>query len=176
MLALFAAAMLDPLFNVPTLRGAHVALYAVSAQSGAVLYERNADDTMVPASNLKLVVGSAALDLLGTAFTFTTTLESDGTSLYLRGSGDPLLDAADIADAARTLADERATHFASLAGEPDTRSTRYPDGWQQDDLVYDYAAPPVHAQLRRERGASASRTRSAGKRAVVYDDAAHRKR
>jgi D-alanyl-D-alanine carboxypeptidase/D-alanyl-D-alanine-endopeptidase (penicillin-binding protein 4) len=142
MFAFFAAAMLDPLFNVPTLRGAHVALYAINAEGGAAIGSRNADDAMVPASTLKLVVGSATLDLLGPAFAFTTTLETDGPTLYVRGSGDPLLGASDFADASRTLGTLRETQFTALSGDAPSLSTTYPDGWQQDDLVYDYAAPP----------------------------------
>lgn len=115
----------------------------ISAQTGAVLYQRNPDASMIPASTLKVLIGSAALDDLGTTFAFTTTLASDGTTLYLHGGGDPLLEADDFDDAARALGALRQTHFDALAGDAgDPSPTRYPDGWQVDDLAYDYAAPP----------------------------------
>jgi serine-type D-Ala-D-Ala carboxypeptidase/endopeptidase (penicillin-binding protein 4) len=146
MIAVLALALtLSPaLFDAPTVRGAHVCLYAVSATTGAELAERNPDDVMVPASNLKLVVGSAALDLLGPAFAFTTTVSAAGNTLYLRGDGDPLLRAADFADAARAVARSGHMTWWSLVGDTSAigQLTRYPDGWQQDDLPYDYAAPP----------------------------------
>ncbi len=143
MLGLFALLLPAPLFDVPTLRGAQVGMYAVSATTGAVIYQRDPDAAMVPASNLKLVVGSAALDLLGPAFSFTTTLASDGSTLYIHGSGDPLLRDSDFDDAARTLADLGQAHFDALAGDASAiDEPRYPNGWQQDDLPYDYAAPP----------------------------------
>ena len=142
MLALFALLLPAPLFEAPTLRGAQVSAYVVAAQTGAVLYQRNPDASMIPASTLKLLIGSAALDDLGTAFAFTTKLASDGTTLYLQGGGDPLLEAADFDDAARALGALHETHFDALAGDGDTIGARYPDGWQVDDLGEYYAAPP----------------------------------
>src|SRR5580692_2708001 len=103
MLALFAALSLDPLFSVPTLRGAHVGALVVAADTGNVLYERNADDAFIPASTMKLLVGSAALDTLGNAFAFTTTISIDGTTLYLHGGGDPTLQSVDLDEGARAL-------------------------------------------------------------------------
>ena len=143
MLALFALLLPAPLFEAPTLRGAQVSAYVVAAQTGAVLYQRNPDASMIPASTLKLLIGSAALDDLGTAFAFTTRLASDGTTLYLQGGGDPLLEAGDFDSAARALGALRQTNFDALAGDVgDAPATRYPDGWQVDDLAYYYAAPP----------------------------------
>jgi D-alanyl-D-alanine carboxypeptidase/D-alanyl-D-alanine-endopeptidase (penicillin-binding protein 4) len=143
MLALFALLLPAPLFEAPTLRGAQVSAYVISAQTGAVVYARDPDAAMIPASTLKLVVGSVALDDLGTAFSFITTLATDGTTLYLEGSGDPLLQAGDFDDAARTLAAVGQTHFDALDGVAGAASLgRYPPGWQVDDLGEDYAAPP----------------------------------
>lgn len=146
MFAHFALALALPssLFDVPTMRGAQIGLYAVSAQTGAEIYARAPDDAMVPASNLKLVVGSAALDVLGPAFAFTTTLSAGGSTLYLRSDGDPLLRAGDFADAAHAVVQSGSTAYAALDGDASeiVNATRYPDGWQQDDLPYDYAAPP----------------------------------
>ena len=93
MLALFAAVALDALFSTATLSGAHTGALVVDAQSGETIYARNTDDAFVPASTMKLIVGSAALDVLGEAFALTTTISTDGTSLYLKGGGDPLLSA-----------------------------------------------------------------------------------
>lgn len=142
MLALFALLLPAPLFEAPTLRGARVTAYVVSAQTGEVLYARDPDAAMIPASTIKLVVGSASLDTLGTAFSFMTTLATDGTTLYLQGGGDPELQPRDFDDGARTLATLNLTHFGSFDGEVGSPGARYPDGWQVDDLGYDYAAPP----------------------------------
>jgi serine-type D-Ala-D-Ala carboxypeptidase/endopeptidase (penicillin-binding protein 4) len=146
MLTTFALALALPpaLFDVPTLRGAQVGIYAVDAQTGAEIYADNPDTLMLPASNFKLIVGSASLDLLGPAFTFTTTLSTDGSALYLRSDGDPLLKPDDFADAAHALSAAGETHFTALDGDDSAIDNvmRYPGGWSDDDPPYDYAAPP----------------------------------
>jgi serine-type D-Ala-D-Ala carboxypeptidase/endopeptidase (penicillin-binding protein 4) len=144
--ALFAAA--------PGIRGAHAGLVAVDARDGSVLYERLADDEFVPASALKLVVGSAALATLRLAFAFHTVAFATGPTsagvlhgaLLLRGGGDPLLGATDLDALAAALASSGVRHFA-FEGSPvqidssyfDDRP--YPDGWVWDDFPYAYAAP-----------------------------------
>ena len=45
----------------PHLRGAEVAILVASAATGEVVYERNADRLMVPASNMKMVTGACAV-------------------------------------------------------------------------------------------------------------------
>ncbi len=144
MLAIFALAALDALFSTPTLAGAHVGAYVADAQTGRVLYERHAARDFIPASTMKLVVGSASLDDLGTAFSFVTTVGTDGRNLYVQGGGDVLLRERDLQDGAAAI---RALGFTSFSGAligDATRfdGSRYPPGWQVDDLPYDYAAPP----------------------------------
>ena len=142
MLALLALLLPAQLFAAPTLQGATVSAYVADADSGTVLYSLDPDRDMIPASTLKLIVGSDALDELGDAFAFTTTLASDGANLYLRGGGDPLLAAADVDDAARALHAADATHFTALIGDASATQAGYPDGWVIDDLPNAYAAPP----------------------------------
>ena len=143
MLALFALLLPAPLFEAPTLRGAQVSAYVVSAQTGEVLYARDPDADVVPASTLKLVVGSASLDQLGKDFVFTTTLSTDGTTLYLQGSGDPLLRPSDFDAAAQALSAEGARRFDALVGDDGpVRVERYPGGWDIDDVPFYYSAAP----------------------------------
>lgn len=72
----------------------------VDAQGQASpLLSHRADVAVNPASVMKLVSTFAALDLLGPAYTWTTTVHVEGTvtdgvlqgNLYLRGGGDPKL-------------------------------------------------------------------------------------
>jgi serine-type D-Ala-D-Ala carboxypeptidase/endopeptidase (penicillin-binding protein 4) len=143
MLALFALLLPAPLFEAPTLHGAQVTAYVISAQTGQVLYARDPDADIMPASTLKLVVGSATLDQLSKDFAFTTSLSTDGTTLYLQGTGDPLLRPSDFDAAARALSAAGATHFDALvADDGPARTERYPGGWAVDDLPFYYSAPP----------------------------------
>ena len=154
---LFAAvawqAQIDDALHAPTLRGAHAAVLAVDAASGAVVYERNADDAFVPASTFKLVAGSAALERLTPPFVFSTDVDAavpvgaDGTlrgDLYLRGYGDAELSRADLDAAAAAVA---AAGVRRIAGYVDGDATyfqadRYPGGWAVDDVPEGYAAIP----------------------------------
>lgn len=132
--------------SAPTLRGSHLGFIAADTATGKILYSRNADDTMMPASNFKLLVGSTALRRLGTDFAYKTEVFSDGTNVYLRGGGDVQLTPKDLDDAAAALATQG---IKSLPGAVVTDasyfdSQRYGFGWSWDDLPY-YYAPVVTA-------------------------------
>ena len=116
----------------PHLRGAEVAILVASAATGEVVYERNADRLMVPASNMKVVTAAAALSVLGPDYRFETVVSTDAPelgatlagNLYVRGTGDPSLVSEELwklAESIRVLGIERidgdlvldATHFDS---------------------------------------------------------------
>ena len=90
------AALADPAFRRSCL---------VVDRDGLRLYDARPDERLVPASNLKLLTGFAALTRLGPETRFTTEARStrppsngvlDG-DLFLIGGGDPLLGTADYA-------------------------------------------------------------------------------
>jgi D-alanyl-D-alanine carboxypeptidase/D-alanyl-D-alanine-endopeptidase (penicillin-binding protein 4) len=136
----------------PTLKGAHVGVLIVDANSDTVLYARNADDDFVPASTLKLLVGSAALSRLGPAFSFATDVDTAGTiengtlrgDLYLRGGGDAQLSVADLDAAAAAVQGAGVQHVSgALIGDASRYDApHYPLGWAIDDIPYEYAAVP----------------------------------
>jgi len=142
------------LAGAATLRGAHVGIYAIDAHDGRVLYERDQDGAYEPASTLKLLVGSAALEKLGPDFRFTTDAVAtgpivDGTlqgRLIVRAGGDPFLRDADFEALAQTLEMKGVRVVRDgIAFDVDRyESLGYPPGWSVDDLAYDYA-PPVGA-------------------------------
>lgn len=126
----------------PAIRGAHVGVLAFDTQTGTALYERSADDEFQPASTLKLLVGSVALERLGTAYRFTTRLERRGDGLVLRAGGDPLLTAIDVAEAADAVLAAGMTSASGVTIDASHFATpAYPAGWVWDDFSYDYAAP-----------------------------------
>lgn len=74
-----------------------LSIQIVSLPEGQVLYEKNPDLSLNPASNVKIVTAAAALKTLGPDFTFRTefysqTLPRGGTlqNLWIKGYGDPL--------------------------------------------------------------------------------------
>jgi D-alanyl-D-alanine carboxypeptidase/D-alanyl-D-alanine-endopeptidase (penicillin-binding protein 4) len=150
----------DAALGAPELRGAHVGFVALDTVGGTLLYARNADDEFSPASNLKLLTGSAALQDLGPGFTFVTTVSAIAApvagvvagDLYLRGGGDAQLSAADLQAAALALARAGVRRVeGSLildASHDDGRS--FAPGWSWDDLAYAYA--PAISALELEEG------------------------
>ena len=77
----------------------HVALWVAPASGGAPTLLHNVDAALNPASVMKLVTSSAALELLGPSFTWNTEAYVQGEvrdgvltgNLILRGGGDPAL-------------------------------------------------------------------------------------
>jgi D-alanyl-D-alanine carboxypeptidase/D-alanyl-D-alanine-endopeptidase (penicillin-binding protein 4) len=97
----------------------------VVQRSGRTLYSRNPERPLIPASNLKILTALAALAALGPDEHFATTarspakLQADGTlngSLYLVGSGDPLLMTADYTATFKNQPQTR-TPFEALADD-----------------------------------------------------------
>lgn len=131
------------LVNAPAIHGAHIGVLAVDTKSGSPLYERNAGDAFQPASTLKLVVGSAALEKLGPAFHFTTRgyVAASSPAILLLGGGDPFLTTADLSAFADSIAQLRlpSVSLAVAAGRYDAQP--HAPGWTWDDFAYDYAAP-----------------------------------
>ncbi len=90
---------LDEIVSGPAFEGATVGVEAVSCASGDVIYSKNPGALLNPASNLKVLTSAVALDLLGPAYVFRTSVLHDGKfeegvvhgNLYIRGEGDPQL-------------------------------------------------------------------------------------
>ncbi len=142
-------------------------LLIVDAESGETLYEQNADKYFVPASNMKLFTTALALSKLGPDFRFHTTLETSGAiskegvlggDLVLVGRGDPNLSnrkfpyelkeefdgpqekaLAELADVlvARGVKEISGDIVGDDSYFP---RERYPNGWEIDDMVWEYGA------------------------------------
>jgi len=97
-------AALDAALGTRALRGASVGALVVARDDGRVLYARNADAPLIPASNQKLLTATAALAAFGPTHLFPldvlTSAPPDAAgaveTLYLRGSGGPTLTSEDF--------------------------------------------------------------------------------
>ncbi|MCH8964708.1 MAG: D-alanyl-D-alanine carboxypeptidase/D-alanyl-D-alanine-endopeptidase, partial [Planctomycetes bacterium] len=75
-----------------------VSVAVMSLPDGKIIYERNADRVLIPASNQKIIPGAVALAKFGMAHSFDTRLALDGDDLILIGGGDPGLGDSKLAD------------------------------------------------------------------------------
>lgn len=148
-------AQLDALLAAPVLENASVGVVVRSLADNRVVYTRNPDLALIPASNQKILTAGAALARLGPAFRFRTfvfrtgRLDPNGTlqgDLILRGTGDPSLTSAHLAQFARAV---RAVGIRRIEGRILADDGRFDDkrlgtGWQWDDEPWAYQ-PQVSA-------------------------------
>ena len=142
-------------------------LLIADAATGQVLFERNADEYFVPASNMKLFTTALALAKLGTEYRFRTTIEAttaptaDGKiagPVFLVGRGDPNLSnrkfpyvlkeefdgppekvIGELADAVAARGIKEIS--GDIVGDDSYfPRERYPNGWEIDDMVWEYGA------------------------------------
>ena len=157
----------DDILGVEPVSKGEWGLLIADAETGETLYEQNAANYFVPASNMKLFTTALALEKLGLDYRFHTTLESTGTvspegelsaSLVLVGRGDPNLSnrkfpfelkeefdgppekvLAELADA--LVAKGVKTIYGDVIGDDSYfPRERYPNGWEVDDMVWEYGA------------------------------------
>lgn len=142
---------LDEILADARLNGAHAGVVVRDPDTDEVLYSREADDRVTPASNAKLLTSAAALEALGPEFRFRTEVLSEGTQvgpvlngdLYLRGTGDPTALAADYDRLAEQVAAQgiRAVHGRVIHDATWFDDVPLGTGWAWDDEPYYYAAP-----------------------------------
>lgn len=104
-----------------------------SSQAG-LLFQSNAQDPLIPASNLKLITTAAALDRFGPDFKFRTHLLIKGEDLYLIGDGDPTLGDAEML---KPLGWDVTTIFRIWAEELKKRNIAMVKNLYVDDSVFD---------------------------------------
>jgi D-alanyl-D-alanine carboxypeptidase/D-alanyl-D-alanine-endopeptidase (penicillin-binding protein 4) len=144
------AATIDAALGDGRLTAAQAAVVVRDLTTGETLYSRNGDRRLIPASNTKLLTSTAALGILGSDYRFTTDVRGDGNrygsllkgNLYLRGTGDPTMLAADYdALAAGVAASGVKTVVGDLVAD-DTwfDNVRLGTQWSWDDEPYYYSA------------------------------------
>lgn len=152
------AAALDSVFADTAFRRASWGVLVRDPRTGETLYRQGAERMLVPASNMKVVTGAAALEALGPDWRFRTTVAAGGPvqggvlrgDLVVRGGGDPTIGArfggGDARAVFRAWADSlRARGITRVAGRVVGNDDVFDDvplgrGWAWDDLGAGYSA------------------------------------
>ena len=85
------AGQIDGIISESLQKRVQFSIRIVEADSGDKVYEHNAKELMIPASNMKIITSAAALHYLGPDFVYRTKVGLSGNALVVIGSGDPLL-------------------------------------------------------------------------------------
>jgi D-alanyl-D-alanine carboxypeptidase/D-alanyl-D-alanine-endopeptidase (penicillin-binding protein 4) len=151
-------AVVDRVVERPAFSSAIWGIEALSLRTGALLYARDENLSLTPASALKLVTTAAALDALGADATLSTTVETaarlDGLGrllgdVHLVGRGDPMLFGSS-AEAPVTAFDRLAEALVSagirriegriVGNEAAFTGERRSHEWAWSDLIWYYGA------------------------------------
>ena len=143
-------------------------IHIVSLKDGRVLFSSNARKRFLPASNMKLLIGAAALDTVGPDFRFETSIYGDGVidthgrllgNLVIAGRGDPNLEGriydpqyeeltpqdipASMAQTATQLADRGVKSIVGdvIADETLFLHEPHDPSWALEDMLWSYSAP-----------------------------------
>ncbi len=93
-----------------------ISIQVADFNTGKILMERASDQPLIPASTLKVVTTSTALQVLNPDFRFATEIYIDGArngsvgNLYIRGLGDPHLVSEELFRLTRDLKDRGLAH------------------------------------------------------------------
>jgi D-alanyl-D-alanine carboxypeptidase/D-alanyl-D-alanine-endopeptidase (penicillin-binding protein 4) len=162
------AARMDAILARPDVARGFWGVEVAEQETGRVLYAHDAGRLFAPASNAKLFVTAAALALLGPEYRYRTTVEAAAfPDKYGRITGDlTLVGRGDANLSGRTLPYHLKTErllapehvLAELADQVAARGVRiidgdlvaddsyfarerYPVGWSEGDLTWEYGAP-----------------------------------
>jgi D-alanyl-D-alanine carboxypeptidase/D-alanyl-D-alanine-endopeptidase (penicillin-binding protein 4) len=149
---------MDDIFNDPSFSNANWGVLIQSLETGEYFYKRNEDKLFLPASSLKLFTTSAAINLLGPEYRFTTNIYKHGPidgsilkgDIIVQGRGDPTISArfygGDMlmvyklwADSLQNLGIEEID--GNIIGDDSEFDDRgLGEGWSWDDESYWYSA------------------------------------
>jgi len=155
------AVFADSVLSEPALAGVSWSMQVYSLSGDSVVFEREADRLLTPASVTKLFTSAAALAALGSDFRFTTAVAADGAvdedsvlegDLIVLAGGDPTIETKSVdslgGPVLRTWADSLLAHgIRRVSGDIVLRTWPYRlesalESWEVGDVNVGFA-PPV---------------------------------
>lgn len=157
----------------------NMGIAVVDLDTGATLYQRNADRTFIPASNMKLFSDAAALMVLGPDYHFQSQLSTNAHmleggllkgSIFIHLSGDPSLTQENLYSLLSQLSRWGIKHIQGnvVIVSSNNAYNPYAPGWATSDLKYSYGAPLAPVVLDENRlTVTVNPSYSAGQPAIV---------
>jgi D-alanyl-D-alanine carboxypeptidase/D-alanyl-D-alanine-endopeptidase (penicillin-binding protein 4) len=127
-------------------------IFIAEEKTQAVLYQHNADQLFVPASNTKLLTTAAALLTLGPNYQLQTPFYGQGQApvleaLTIIAQGDPTLTRDSLTAIAAQLQAKGITEIKTVVLEDNSApENRLNPTWEWEDIHYDYA-PPINRAI-----------------------------
>jgi serine-type D-Ala-D-Ala carboxypeptidase/endopeptidase (penicillin-binding protein 4) len=159
---------LQRLIDQPKWESALWGVHIVSLKDGKVLFSSNTRKRFLPASNMKLLIGAAALDAFGAGFRFETPVYGEGIidaqgrllgNLVIAGRGDPNLEGRTYDPQHEELMQQDIPGFmAQIAGQLADRGVKsivgdvvsdetlflhepHDPSWALENVLWSYSAP-----------------------------------
>lgn len=156
-LGISAKSSVESLIKNSLLENATISLLVKDVKTNEIICQHNPTISCIPASTMKLVTTSTALEILGPDFRFETKLEYDGEltaegvlngNLFIRGGGDPTLGSEKLGDAdflADWVAAVKKVGIKRINGQVVADASLYDDEgvnpkWSWEDIGNYYAA------------------------------------
>lgn len=158
-LLLFIALSIDSILNQPELHHAHFGVVVLDLETDSIVYARNAQKNLIPASNMKIITSAAALTFLGPDFRFKTRLAVKGdnkdskwnSDIVIVGGGDPSFSLGSMEQFVASIKSHDANHGHEdiILVDDFFTDERLPIGWSWHYLDARYAAEVSALSLNR---------------------------
>ena len=140
----------------------NIGIEVIDLHTNAVLYQRNARQAFIPASNMKLFSDAAALMVLGPDYRFNNTISINGQRIQnqefygdviLHLSGDPSFGQSELSSLFQSLSkwNIRRIHGDIIIDSALNHVAPYAAGRMKEDLDYAYGAPIAPLMLQQNR-------------------------
>jgi D-alanyl-D-alanine carboxypeptidase/D-alanyl-D-alanine-endopeptidase (penicillin-binding protein 4) len=149
-LLLFFSLSFDSILDQPELQPAQISMIVLDLVGDSVIYTYDCRKNMVPASNVKIITGAAALSFLGPEYRYITKLALIGEmqkdkwrgDLLVIGGGDPAFGLRDLEQFVTTISNMGISEITGKIILDDDYFTdeRLPVGWAWHYLDARYAA------------------------------------
>jgi serine-type D-Ala-D-Ala carboxypeptidase/endopeptidase (penicillin-binding protein 4) len=136
-----------------------LSMYVADTKTGKMVFEKNAEIGLAPASCQKVITSVSAFEMLGKGYTYKTELALDGPvaanelkgNLYIIGHGDPSLgswrwqqtrDKIVMSNILKKVKEKGINHIAGniIGFDANWESNNIPDGWIWEDIGNYYGA------------------------------------